>query len=396
MSEHESRPMRIALVDPSLFTLPYDLALAAGLRAGGHEATLYGRRPRPADGGTEEPGLVASFYPIAESRLAAALPAPLRLGVKGVDHLLSMARLRRILQARAHRPDVIHFQWLPLPLVDRALLAGFHQLAPLVLTVHDTNPFNGNPSNRLQRLGVAESLHAFDTLVVHTGQGRARLEARGVAPRRIAVLPHGPLAPPVTAPPDPMQGQLTFLCFGQMKPYKGLDLAVEAFALLPETLRARARLRVVGQARMDVAPVEALAATRGVAGQVVIETRFVAEEELPALFGRGVVALFPYREIEASGVLSLALAHGRPVIASRLGTFAETLTDGRDALLVPPGDMAALAGAMARMIDDRGFAAGCAASMQALALAQPDWVEIGQRTAALYEALLPSRAKRVA
>jgi glycosyltransferase involved in cell wall biosynthesis len=383
--------LRVALVDPSLFTLPYDLALAEGLRANGHHVTLYGRRARAGEAAV---AVEPSFYPLAESPGAAALPRPLRLGLKGIDHLLSMTRLRRRLAEE--RPDVIHFQWLPLPLVDRALLAGFHQLAPLVLTVHDTNPFNGNPSNRLQRLGVAESLHAFDTLVVHTGQGRARLEARGVAPRRIAVLPHGPLAPPVTAPPDPMQGQLTFLCFGQMKPYKGLDLAVEAFALLPETLRARARLRVVGQARMDVAPVEALAVTRGVAGQVAIETRFVAEEELPALFGRGVVALFPYREIEASGVLSLALAHGRPVIASRLGTFAETLTDGRDALLVPPGDVAALAGAMARMIDDRGFAAGCAASMQALALAQPDWVEIGRRTAALYEALLPSRAKRVA
>jgi glycosyltransferase involved in cell wall biosynthesis len=384
-------PLRVALVDPSLFTLPYDLALADGLRANGHQATLYGRQPRAGEvAATVEP----SFYPLAESRGAAALPKPLRLGLKGIDHLLSMARLRRRLSEE--RPDVIHFQWLPLPLADRALLAGFHQLAPLVLTVHDTDPFNGSPTNRLQRFGVDACLHAFDTLVVHTAQGRARLEARGVAPRRIAVLPHGPLAAPVAAPPDPMEGQLTFLCFGQMKPYKGLDLAIEAFALLPEDLRAQARLRLVGQARMDVAPLAALAATRGIAGQVGIETRFVAEDELPALFGPGVVALFPYREIEASGVLSLALAHGRPVIASRLGTFAETLTDGRDALLVPPGDVAALARAMARMLDDRGFAAGCAQAMQALALAQPDWAEIGRRTATLYEALLPSRANLVA
>ena len=76
----------------------------------------------------------------------------------------------------------------------------------------------------------------------------------------------------------------------------------------------------------------------GVADRLHIEPRFVADADIPALFGPGVVALFPYREIEASGVLSIALARGRPVIASRLGNFAEMIEDGVQGLLVPPGD----------------------------------------------------------
>jgi glycosyltransferase involved in cell wall biosynthesis len=384
------RGLRVALVDPSLFTLPYDLALAAGLRANGHEVTLHGRAARE---GEDAAGVEPSFYRLAESRGAAALPRPLRLGIKGLDHLLSMARLRRRLAA-APRPDVVHFQWLPLPLADRAMLAGFHQVAPLVLTVHDTDPFNGNPSSRLQRVGIADCLHAFDLLIVHTEQGRARLAEGSLPASRIAVLPHGPLATPSAAPPDAMEGPLTFLCFGQMKPYKGLDLAIEAFAGLPEALRAQARLRLVGQPQMDIARLAALAAARGVADRVAIEPRFVPDGEVPALFGPGVVALFPYREIEASGVLSLALAHGRPIVATRLGAFAETLDDGRDALLVRPNDAAALGAAMERMLSDRAFAAGRARAARRLAAAQPRWDEIGRRTAMLYRALLPGTAAR--
>lgn len=392
MAEPAPRPLRIALVDPSLFTLPYDRALAQGLRDAGHQVTLYGRRPRAAEAEDGADGLVASFYPFAESSFGAALPGPLRLGLKGVDHLLSMARLRRRLAAPATRPDVIHFQWLPLPFADRRLLGGFRAIAPLVLTVHDTDPFNGNPASRLQRFGAAACFDSFDRLVVHTEQGRARLIGRGIAPARIALLPHGLLTAPLARGPDALDAPVTFLCFGKMKPYKGLDIAIEGFARLPPALRQRARLRIVGEPHMDVAPLLALAEARGVAAQVAIEPRFVQEAEFPALFGGGVVALFPYREIEASGVLSLALAHGRPIVASRLGGFAEALRDGVHGLLVPPGDADALSDAMARLLADPGFAARCALAVEALAMDMPGWAEIGRRTASLYVALLPRAA----
>src|SRR5690242_10303098 len=112
--------MRIALIDPSLFTAPYDTALAAGLQAHGHEVTLHGRRPGPHDGSLDGAPLVESFYRVAGSRFAAAMPAALRLGVKGLDHTVSMAMLARRLAFAP--PDIIHFQWLPLPVVDRRFL----------------------------------------------------------------------------------------------------------------------------------------------------------------------------------------------------------------------------------------------------------------------------------
>ena len=374
--------MRVAMVDPSLFTLPYDRALVSALGRAGHDVTLFGRRPGPDDNGAEGISLAPHFYRMADSQAARRLPTSARLGLKGIDHAASMLLLLRRLHRE--RPDVIHFQWLPLPLVDGRLLGLFRKVAPLVLTVHDTNPFNGDPSASLQQRGFFRSLDGFDRLIVHTAQGRERLCSAGVPANRVLVLPHGMLLDPPPYADDPMTGSMTFLLFGKVKPYKGLDLLIEAFATLPPLLRGDARIWVVGKPYMDLAPLQALAERLGIADRLVIEPRFVGDDEVAGLFAPGTVAVFPYREIEASGVLSIALACGRPVIASNLGNFAETVTDGLQGHLVPPGDVPALAAAMAHMLSDRDFAASCSRQARALVDAVPTWDGIAALTADAY------------
>lgn len=382
--------MRVALIDPSLFTLPYDRALAGGLSRAGHDVTLFGRRPGPDDSDTDGVDLAPHFYRMTESRLVRGLPKPVRLGLKGLDHAVSMLGLLRRL--RRERPDVIHFQWLPLPVVDRQLLAAFRRVAPLVLTVHDTNPFNGDPSAGLQQRGFFRSLAEFGTLIVHTVQGQTRLRGSGIAAERLVLLPHGTLLASPHCVADPMDSPMTFLLFGKVKPYKGLDVLIRAFAAVPEPLRRGAKVRVVGKPYMDLAPLSAMADQLGVLDQLVIEPRFVTDVEVPGLFAPGTVAVFPYREIEASGVLSIALACGRPVIASDLGNFAETIVDGLQGHLVPPDDVPALSEAMAHMLADRAFAASCGRQARALADAVPSWDEIARLTAAAYQGVRPVQA----
>jgi hypothetical protein len=183
--------MRIDLVDPSLFSLPYDRALALGLGRIGHEVVLHGRRLRSGDGSPGAIGIRKSFYPLSEGQLGHSLPGPLRLGLKGVDHAWSMWRL--ITRLRKEAPDVIHVQWLPLPIVDRSFLGPLRKVAPIVLTVHDTNPFNGEASASIQRQGVEACLRQFDHLIVHTRQGEGRLQKLGIPNERITVVPHGML-----------------------------------------------------------------------------------------------------------------------------------------------------------------------------------------------------------
>lgn len=351
----------------------------------GHDVSLYGRKLRPAESSVSPARLVEAFYRTSEGALVRRCPPALRLAAKGVDHGWSMWRLLRRL--RRDRPDVIHFQWLALAVLDQMFLKALHQIAPIVLTVHDTNPFNGDASASIQRRGIGSCLALFDRLIVHTTQGEGRLRRLGIASERIEVLPHGMLVDAVPAPdPDPMTGTLTFLLFGKIKAYKGADLLIEAMAALPPEVARQARVRIVGEPLMDVVPLIARARATGVA--IDIETGFVADQNIPRLFGSGTVAAFPYREIEASGVLFLALAHGRPIVASQLGSFAEMLVDGVHGRVVPPGDIPALSEAMRHMITDRGFAASCATHVRALACSIPSWNEIARRTAGAYRTAL--------
>ena len=375
--------MRAALIDPSLFTLPYDVELAAGLEAAGYQVTLHGRDLRAGEVLAAPITLRPDFYRFSERGVGTALPGPVRLLAKGLDHAGSLLRL--MAQLRRHTPDVIHFQWLALPMFDRLALSALRRIAPLVLTVHDTNPFNGDPSAGLQLRGFRSCLQQFDALIVHTEQGRQRLQKFGIEARRISVIAHGLLHKIRAAAPETQDDRLTFLLFGKIKPYKGTDVAIAAFAALPEALRRRARLRIIGRPYMDMAPLHR--AAEGLGGSVSIETDFVAEADIASLYDQNTVALFPYREIEASGVLFITLAFGRPIIASRLGSFAEILQDRHHGCLLPPGDAPALTAAMARMITDPSFVASAAQAAQALAVTVPSWEAIGGSTAQLYARL---------
>jgi glycosyltransferase involved in cell wall biosynthesis len=236
---------------------------------------------------------------------------------------------------------------------------------------------------------------AFDRLIVHTAAGKARLTALGIPPQRVAVIPHGLLPLPRSVRSAPAKtGAPTILLFGKIKPYKGLDLLVEAFGRLPAALRQRARLRIVGEPQVAVAPVEARAAALGIADRIDWDLRYVADAEIAGIIEAADILAFPYRDIEASGVLMAALAHGKPIVASALGAFAELLRDGEHGRLVPPGDADALAAALGDLLGNPGRAARMGERVAALAAEVPDWRRIAGTTIALYEELLRERRTR--
>jgi glycosyltransferase involved in cell wall biosynthesis len=388
--------MKVALVDPSLFTAPYDRALIAGLRRIGDEVRLYTKRIAPGEPCEAGASIVEHFYRGLAHPALAGLPRPALRGLKGASHVADMSALVGAL--RRWRPDVIHFQWVPLPLIDRAFLPALRRIAPLVLTVHDSNPFNGNPSAWIQRLGALPILAGFDALIVHTEQARARLERQGLPGGRVAKIAHGLLhdgtsglaaLPKAEELTDPV---IDILMFGKVKPYKGVDVLIRAVALLPGAERARCRVRVIGKPYMDTKPLLELAAALGVANRFIFDFRFVEDAEMAAVFASAAAVVFPYREVDASGVLMAAIAAGRPIIASDIGGFAELLLGERAGLLVPPDDPAALARALGRVIADAELRAQLAAAVRALRDETPRWTEIARATHALYERVRRERS----
>ncbi len=386
--------MRIALIDPSLFTLPYDLKLAEGLQRAGHEVDLFGKAvpsEETADGAVP---LRPLFYGELAGLGAERWPAGLGKAAKGLSHIRGMWRLAEMLERE--RPDIIHFQWLPLPIVDRAFLARLRRIAPLIVTAHDSEPFNGNASGALQQIGAVDILSRFDRVIIHTEQARERLLAQGVAAHKLCKVNHGfldedaPAALPVVAE----EGKVRFLLFGKIKPYKGADLLVEAVARLDPAIRARTEVLIVGKPYMDIQSLEAAAAPLG--SSVRLDFRFVPEGEMRGLFEGCDVLAFPYREIDMSGVLMAALKTARPILASRIGGFAELLQDGKHGILVPPGDIDALAAGITRLVTEPNSRRAMAASLVELAGAIPSWRQIGETTATLYRSAITEKLPAIA
>jgi glycosyltransferase involved in cell wall biosynthesis len=400
-----SSSLRVQLVDPSAFTPPYDHALASALARAGADVELvtsrfaYGAVPRGRGYAVTE-----SFYRIVPG----AAGSRLRLLAKLAQHVPDMLRYRR----HARVADVVHFQWLTVQPLDVHLLpprtiAGRRR--PLVLTAHDVLPREPRPGQLDAQRRLYERV---DAVVVHSEHGAARLrEELAVDPAKVHVIPHGAFthlvpgsgavvpgagrdaasagAPAAAAaaaptPPRPLPPELAavprerpvVLFFGLLRPYKGVDVLLEAWRGIED-----AELWIVGLPKLDLAPLRAAAPPN-----VRFVSRFVADDEIPAFFDRADLVVLPYREIDQSGVLFTALAFGTPLLLSAVGGFPEVAATGA-AELVAPGDPAALHAALARLLADPAARGRLAAAARAAAAGPYAWDAIGRQTLALYRSL---------
>jgi glycosyltransferase involved in cell wall biosynthesis len=370
--------MKVQLVDPSAFTPPYDRALAAALAARGAEVELltsrflYGPVPEPDGYRVRE-----CFYRRSAER---GLEASARRLVKAAEHLGDMRRLRRELSA-----DVVHYQWLTMPMLDAHLLPAKR---PRVLTAHYILP--PAPSQR-QTKGAQRLFSHMDAVIAHSEHGAARLrEEVGLDPSRVRVIPHGafdyltrlPEEKPLPAELEGAEGPV-ILFFGLLRPYKGLDLLLEAFAQIEG-----AELWIVGNPRMDVAPLRA--AARAAPGRVRFVARFIDDAEIPAIFRRADLVALPYRDAEHSGVLYTGLAFGKPMVLSAVGGFPEVAATGA-ARLVPPGDTSALASALSELTADPAARERLATAAREAAAGPYSWDAVASQTLTLYEELVRAR-----
>ena len=166
----------------------------------------------------------------------------------------------------------------------------------------------------------------------------------GLDPEGIAVVPHaasGPYQPgtPIRPAPD---GVLNILCFGIIRPFKGVEDLIQAFDGLPEEESARYWLTIVGETWEGWDLPARLVAQSRYRDRITFVNRYVRDDEADGYFrGADVVAL-PYRRSSQSGPLHLALGYGLPVVVTGVGGLVESVEGYEGAVLVPPRDPAAL------------------------------------------------------
>jgi glycosyltransferase involved in cell wall biosynthesis len=245
----------------------------------------------------------------------------------------------------ALRPDAAICA-MPAPL-DALMAAALRRAGvPYAVVVHDADLHPGDIHSWqmvLQRR-LARRADAVVALSRHVGD--RQLEQGVARPGRLVLTELPPLsygAPP--PPPRAHGGKLRLLCFGRLLPYKGLDLLAEAMAGLGP--RDDLELRVVGSGP-ESAVLDQLRALPG----VVVENRWVPEEEVAAILAWSDALVLPYREASQSGVAAAAVAARRFVVATRVGGITEQLEGSAMARLVPP-EAQALGAALVALAAER-------------------------------------------
>ena len=188
-----------------------------------------------------------------------------------------------------------------------------------------------------------------DLLVCHAQAIADELDAIGVR-TTVKVTPHAPNLAVVPGPP-PVTPPTRLLFLGTIRAYKGLPVAVGAADLLCRTGRCDVTITIAGEAwERGELPNE-----RDVEDLMVpieIRSRYIPDAELVELLQSHHIVVAPYRTATQSGVIPLAFAAGRPVVATRVGGLTEIVEEGRNGALAEPNSVSDFADAVERVAAD--------------------------------------------
>ena len=251
---------------------------------------------------------------------------------------------------RKHRADVLHVHCVSLNAVYA--MAAQHTLGlPLVVTLHGELTMDAGglfQRERWAQQAMRDSLREANYVTACSERTLAEAEdwfgsslrAKGEVIHNGIALNPASLAPHTHPRPY-------VLAIGRHVPQKGFDVLLRAFAELRAAPGPEFDLILAGDGPEHVA-LRTLAAELGVAGRVHFPGR-VEHDEALRLFAGCLFFVLPSR-LEPFGLVNLeAMVAGRAVVASRTGGVPEIVLHGQTGLLVPPDNVAALAGTMGRV-----------------------------------------------
>ena len=375
--------MKIAMVTPYDLAAPggvnrYAQDIAAWVRGQGHEVQLIG----PASPGGGRPPPHATILGRARRVRVGGTVAPIALDPRLGSRVRELLRRERFDVVHVHEPLMPMLSLHALRLADAPLLGTFHSAEPAARRLYRlAGPLLRRWTRRLAaRTAVSETARAV--------AGPALGGPCAIVPGCIDLAR---FATPRREPPDG-DARRTILFVGRSDARKGLGDLIDAYG----QLRARhdgLRLVVVGPSGRRGEALRARAAASGWD-----DVRFIGPVptgDLPRYYQAADVFVAPATGGESFGlVLAEAMAAGAPVVAGDNPGYRAVLRDGRDGLLTPPRDPAALAAAIERLLGDEPLRRRLIDAGRARAR-DFDVAVVGARMLSLYEALAEGRPARL-
>lgn len=297
------------------------------------------------------------FYPGGDDRDPTLESKTPKRATFAIDVMNPLTWIREGLRLRRERPEAVIFIWwvwvwaLPY-LAMRWFLPGTTRVVYQCHNISDKEP------SSWKSWLTTRALASADLLVIHArseadearrrlGRRRARLieeiflpvhEMGGAIPSRVAAREA------LGVDPD----RAVALFFGHVRPFKALDVVLDAWARLHNDVL----LLVAGEVWYggEASYREQLRRLGLDDRHVRFDFRFIPDSEIATWFAAADVVLAPYRHEAQSGVVLTSFHFGRPVIATRVGGMPEIVENGANGLLIEPESPDALAEALDRFV----------------------------------------------
>jgi glycosyltransferase involved in cell wall biosynthesis len=274
-----------------------------------------------------------------------------------IDSLNPLSWWKAARKISAFAPDVVIFQWWH-PFFAPAYAATRFFMrrrckSGVVYLCHNVLP---HESSIVDRTLIKIGFFGVKRFLVQSNEDKLRLlslmkKRRGRVEPKIEVSPHpiyevfkkGAVGREEARRELGLEGN-TVLFFGLIRPYKGLNVLLEAFASASKRLDLT--LLVVGEFYEDKEPYLRRIGELGIADRVRIVDRYVPNEEVEKYFEAADLVVLPYLSATQSGIVQIAYAFDKPVIVTSVGGLPDVVEDGESGRVVPPSNPAALADAM--------------------------------------------------
>ena len=268
------------------------------------------------------------------------------------------------MHAAQYQPDLLIVHWAfpeaaPIYAVINAVVKRRSPATEIVYIVHNATPHEPHISFRFMEQLCFRNVSRF---MVHSIADKTQLSQKipeaqihsGFHPvyDRYSKADHNankrPSKPEFAVWISQNTGHPMVLFFGYVKPYKGLDLLLQALKVF-----GKARLIVAGQFSKPCEYLREQADSYGLSKRIFWLDRYIADDEVTDIFALADIVALPYRHASVSGIASIALAFGVPVVATGVGGLSESIENGSTGYVVPPGDPNRLAQALEKAYLER-------------------------------------------
>jgi glycosyltransferase involved in cell wall biosynthesis len=300
------------------------------------------------------------FLSLPERRFPAAA-----LNVPALFHQMAAVRADAILVDSI--ATALAAPWLALRPPPVPVIAVLHQPPGGI----DHGLWRTRAQARLDRLAYRRSA----LLVVASELLADQLAIEGISRERVRVVPPGRdvAPPPQGPPPDLRRGRsASLLCVANLVARKGILELLEAFASLPVDA---ATLHLAGDDQANpsyAAQVRRRIADLRLAQRVELHGT-LSREEVARLYAAADIFVLPAFREPYGTVWGEAMSFGLPVVGWRAGNLPHLADDGREGLLVAPGDVGGLARALASLVADESFRRRLGRAAHKRALSRPTW-----------------------